>query len=158
MDFSPVLSGDLDFRAAIPLGDKVTFLPDVRLRSISHFGEKMVDGLIHTNFTGGVLAARYTEDQLPFFGINHVLPLEDFVVDATLELRFNPMEKLYFSALAGVIPADDEIRGLLTNPLPDIFAFGLQAAYDTIVGPIKFNVHWSNTQGWGAYLGVGYDF
>ncbi len=157
-DFSPVLSGDLDIRAAVPLGDKFTFLPDLHLRSISHFGEKAVDGLIHTNFAGGVLAARYTEDQLPFFGINHVLMLEDYLADLTFELRANPVDKLYFSALAGVLVTDDKIGGLLKNPLPDIFAFGAQAAYDTIVGPVKFNVHWSDTQGWGAYLGVGFDF
>ena len=158
LDFSPVLSCDLDLRAAVPVGGKFTFLPDLRLRGISHFGEKAVDGLIHTNFAGGVLAARYTEDQLPFFGINHVLPLQDYLADATLELRYNAADKLYFSALAGVLVTDDKIGGLLKNPLPDIFAVGLQAAYDTIVGPIRFNVHWSDTQGWGAYLGVGFDF
>ena len=157
-DFSPVLSGDIDFRAAVPVGARLTFLPDIRLRSISHFGEKAVDGLIHTNFAGGVLAARYTEDQLPFFGVNHVLDLGDYLADATLELRFNPLDKLYFSALAGVLITDDKIGGLLANPLPDIFAFGAQAAYDAIVGPVKFNIHWSNSQGWGAYLGVGFDF
>ena len=157
-DFSPVLSGDLDLRAAIPLGGKFTFLPDLRLRSISHFGEKAVDGLFHTNFVGGVLARRYTEDQLPFFGINHVLPMQDYLADATLELRYSPADKLYFSALAGVLVTDDKIGGLITHPLPDIFALGLQAAYDTIVGPVRFNIHWSDTQKWGAYLGVGFDF
>ena len=84
--------------------------------------------------------------------------LEDYVADATFELRYNPLDKLYFSALAGVITADDKIGGLLKDPLPDIFAFGAQAAYDTIVGPVKFNVHWSNVKGWGAYIGVGFDF
>ena len=158
LDFSPVLSGDLDIRAAVPLGGRVTFLPDVRLRMIEHFGEDSVDGLIHTNYAGGVLAARYTEDQLPFFGVNHVLEVDDYVADVTTELRFNPVEKLYFSALAGVIITDNEIPALLRDPLPDIFAFGAQAAYDSLVGPVKFNVHWSNTQGWGAYLGVGFDF
>ena len=157
-DFSPVLSCDLDFRAAFPIGGKFSFLPDIRLRSISHFGEKALDGLIHTNFAGGMLAARYTDDQLPFFGVNHVLEVDDYVADVTMELRFNPAEKLYFSALAGVIVTDNKIGGLLANPLPDIYALGLQAAYDTIVGPAKFNIHWSNTQGWGAYLGVGFDF
>ncbi|NLZ19375.1 MAG: hypothetical protein GXY24_03790 [Bacteroidales bacterium] len=158
LDFSPVLSCDLDFRAAVPLGEKFTFLPDLRLRGISHFGEKSEDGLIHTNFAGGVLAARYTEDQLPFFGINHVVPLDDYVVDATLELRYNPLDKLYLSALAGVIITDNEIGGLLSCPIPDIYAFGMQAAYDTFVGPVRFNLHWSDSLGWGAYLGVGFDF
>ena len=157
-DFSPVLSCDLDFRGAFPISSRLSFLPEVHLRSISHFGEKMVDGLIHTNFAGGVLAARYTEDQLPFFGVNHVLEVDDYVTDVTMELRYNPVDKLYLSALAGVIITDNEIPGLFKDPLPDIFAFGAQAAYDTIVGPVKFNVHWSNTQGWGAYLGVGFDF
>ena len=53
---TPVLTSALDFKAAIPLGGRVSFLPDIRLRNIWHFGEKAHDGLIHTNFVGGRLA------------------------------------------------------------------------------------------------------
>ena len=156
--FTPVLTSRLDFKAAIPVGSGATFLPDVRLRGITHFGEKAHDGLIHTNFAGGRLAGRYVEDQMPFFGFDHVYMLGDLVINAVTELRFNPLRNLYFSALGGVILTDDEVLDLLKNPLPDVFAFGAEAAYDTIVGPIRLGVHWSNAFHWGAHISLGFDF
>ena len=63
--FTPVLTTGVDLRVAVPLGSNWALLPDVRLRGISHFGEEVVDGLFHTNFAGGALAARYAEDSCP---------------------------------------------------------------------------------------------
>ncbi len=156
--FSPVLSGDFDFRAAVPMGQRLTFLPDIHLRAISHFGSEVVDGLYHTNFAGGTLAGRYTDDQVPFFGVNHVIATGDYLVDATLGLRIQAVDKLYVTALAGALVYDDRIGALLTHPLPDIWAVGAEAAYDTFAGPVRFNVHWSNPLGWGAHLSFGFDF
>ena len=157
-NFSPVLSAGLDFRMGIPLASRLTLVPDVRLRAIKHFGYSEEGDLIHTNFVGGALAGRYVEDQLPFFGFNYVLATGNLLINATGALRFTPIEKLHFSALAGILFYDDTLRGLFSTLRPDCFAFGAEAGYDTIVGPIKFNVHWSNFQGWGAYLSLGFDF
>ena len=156
--FSPILSGDLDLLAAVPLGGNWSFLPDVRLRSIIHFNDKAADDLVHTNFVGGMLAGRYIEDQMPFFGFNRVMPAGDYLINATLGLRYRAADRFYLSALAGAISSDDAIFNLLKNPLPEAWALGAEAAYDTFAGPIKFNVRWSDTQGWGAYFSIGYDF
>ncbi len=157
-DFTPILKGGVDFRAAIPLGGKWAFVPDVRLRTVSHFGEEVADGVAHTNFVGGSLAARYTEDQVPFFGLNNIMATGDYLVDAVASLRWNPLENLYFSALGGVLIHENSIGELISHPLPDTWALGAEAAYDTIAGPVKFNLHWSDSQGWGAYLSFGFDF
>ena len=157
-DFTPVLVGSVDFRAAIPLGRDWTLLPDVRLRAITHFGEEVVDGLIHTNFVGGALAARYTDDQVPFFGFNNVMALGDYLLDTVVALRWRPAGNFYLSALGGLIIHDNSLGGLISNPLPDIWALGAEAAYDTFVGPIRLNLHWSGIQGWGAHLSLGFDF
>ncbi len=157
-EFTPILTGSVDFRAAIPLGGTWTLLPDVRLRTISHFGEEVVDGVFHTNFVGGSLAARYAADQVPFFGLNNILATGDYLIDAVASLRWNPLNNLYVSAMGGVLIHDNSIGGLLSNPLPDTWALGAEAAYDTIAGPVRFNLHWSNMQGWGAYLAFGFDF
>ncbi len=156
--FTPILTGKLDFRAAVPLGRNWTFLPDIRWRNVSHFGEEVVDDLAHTNFAGGTLAGRYIEDQLPFFGFNHVVATGDYLIDATTALRFRAADRFYLSALAGALLFDDSLTGLISNPLPDTWALGAEAAYDSFAGPIKFNVHWTNTLGWGASLSFGYDF
>ena len=156
--FTPVLFSSLDFRAAIPLGKRWCLLPDVRVRTLSHFGEDVVDGLIHTNFVGGALASRYTDEQVPFFGVNNVLATGDHLLNSVLALRWRPVGNLYASAMAGVLIHDNTVRGLIANPLPDTWALGLEAAYDTFAGPVRFNIHWSDTQGWGAYLSFGLDF
>ena len=156
--FSPVLSGDLDFRAAVPLGPRWAFLPDVRLRTVSHFGEEAVDGLAHTNFVGGTLAGRYAEDQVPFFGFNHVVATDDYLVGATLGLRFQAADRFFLTAQAGALSYDASVSALLAHSLPRDWALGAEAGYDTFVGPVRFNIHWSNTMGWGAHLSFGYDF
>ena len=157
-DFTPVLSMGMDLRAAIPLGGNWTLLPDVHLRGISHFGEEMVDGLFHTNFVGGALAGRYADDQVPFFGTNTLLAAGDFLIDSMLELRWRPLGNLYFSALAGALSYDDRLGELFRSLRPDIWALGLEGAYDTFAGPVKLILHWSNIQGWGAYISLGFDF
>ena len=156
--FSPILAGVLDFRAAVPLGSRWTFLPDIRLRTLSHFGEEAVDGLFHTHFVGGTLAGRYVEDQVPFFGFNHVVATRDYLIDTTLGLRLQAADRFYLTALAGALSDADSVGGFLANPLPHTWALGAEAAYDSFAGPVKFNVHWTNTLGWGAHLSFGFDF
>ena len=87
-----------------------------------------------------------------------MLATGDYLVDATFGMRFTPVEKLHFTGLAGVLYYDDTIGGMLSTLRPDCVAVGAEAAYDTIVGPFKFNLHWSSFQGWGAYLSLGLDF
>ena len=63
-----------------------------------------------------------------------------------------------FSALAGAIKSNDRFLEMVRHPLPDVFAFGAKAAYDTIVGPIRLSAHWSSQFKWGAHLSLGFDF
>jgi NTE family protein len=156
--FTPVLTAGVDFGAAIPLGEKWAMLPDVRFRGISHFGEEVVDDLFHTNFVGGALPGRFADDQLPFFGVNSLLATGDYLFDITLRTRWNPLKNLYFSAIGGVLIHDNSLGDLFSNPVPDLWALGLEGAFDTLVGPVKMNVHWSNIHGWGVYLSLGFDF
>ena len=156
--FSPILTGCLDVRAAIGLGDTWTLVPDLRLRTISHFGEEVVDGILHTNYVGGMLPARYTDDQLPFFGLSNIQIAGDYLVDAVVGIRCRPINSLYLTGLAGLLAHADSFGGLFQRPLPYTWALGAEAAYDTIAGPARFNLHWSNGQGWGAYLAFGFDF
>ena len=157
-NFTPVLTMGMDLRAAIPLGGNWALLPDVHLRGISHFGEEMVDGLFHTNFVGGSLAARYADDQVPFFGLNTLLAAGDFLVDTVLELRWRPLGHIYLSAQGGILSYANRFVDLFKTPWPNVWALGLQGAYDTFAGPVKLDLHWSNIHGWEAYVSLGFDF
>lgn len=157
-DFSPILTTGVDFGAAIPLGAKWALLPDLHLRAISHFGEEVVDGLFHTNFVGSVLPGRFADDQVPFFGMNTLLATGDYLIDLTAKVRWNPIKNLYVGAQGGVLIHDNSLGALFRNFGPDVWALGLEGAYDTILGPIKLDVHWSNIHKWGVYLSLGFDF
>ena len=58
----------------------------------------------------------------------------------------------------GALQYDDSVGALVKDLRPDVWALGLGAAYDTVVGPLKLNVHWSNIHKWGAYISLGFDF
>ena len=156
--FAPVLSGRLDLRAALPLAGRFTFLPDLRLRSISHFGGHAREDLLHANFVGGRLAGRYFEDQLPFFAYSRTVIAGDYLVDASATVRFNPAGRFFVSAMAGVLYDSDTVRGLFSTLRPGGWGLGLEAACNTIGGPIRLGLHWSDQQGWGAFLTLGFDF
>jgi len=157
-DYSPILTLGADLGAAIPLGQKWALLPDLRLRGISHFGEEVVDGLFHTNFVGGVLPGRFADDQIPFFGVNSLLATGDYIIDLTAKVRWNPIKNLYFSAQGGMLVYDDSLGALFRDFGPDVWAVGLEGAYDTLLGPVKLDIHWSNVHKWGAYISLGFDF
>ena len=157
-DFTPVLTAAVDFGTAVPLGEKWELLPDLHLRAISHFGEEVVDGLFHTNFVGSVLPGRFAEDQVPFFGVNTLLATGDYLIDLVAKVRWNPLKNLYVSAQGGVLIHDNSIGAMFRNFGPDVWAVGLEGAYDTLLGPVKLDIHWSNVHKWGAYISLGFDF
>ena len=156
--FTPILSGRLDLRAAIPLSGRVALLPELRLRSFSHFGEDIRDGLLHTTYLGGTLAGRYFEGQTPFFALSRTEAVGDYLASASAALRFQLTEPIFVSALAGVFYDDDKIPGLFSSARPDGWGLGIEAACNTIGGPIRLGLHWSDRQGWGAQLTIGFDF
>ena len=41
---------------------------------------------------------------------------------------------------------------------PTYYGAALELGYDSVVGPVKANVHWSDFIGLGAYVSVGFDF
>ena len=90
--------------------------------------------------------------------LNNIVAAGDYLIDLVGQFRWEILNNLYASAMAGFLIHDNSLIDLAKNPLPDTWAIGAEAAYDTIAGPVKFNLHWSNTQGWGAYLAFGFDF
>lgn len=164
--FNSVIKLGLDFRHVFRLSDKFAIIPDVHLRNVIHTGEQTdTDGhrykdlsVLHTNFVGGDMGARYTDSQVPFFGINNVVNADEYLTAATVEFRYNPVRKFYLSAMTGLVESNDNLMSLVTGFNPDWWAFGAEAAYNFIGGPIKLNVHWCNALKWGMYVSFGFDF
>ena len=164
--FEPVLMLGLDWKHVFRISDAVALIPDVHLRNIFTSAERLgSDGhiykdisILHTNMVGGTIDKRYTEGQVPFFGINNLVPCDEHMAVASLELRVNPFNKLYFSALAGLVESNDTFSEMFSGFTPDFYAFGLQAGYNTPLGPLKFDLHWNQVHKFGVYFSFGYDF
>lgn len=160
--FKPILGAGLDFKAAIPAGQYLTILPEIHARSIANAGDLSEAGsdhsIIHSNFVGGAIAGRYIDNQVPFFGINNVIMAEPNLATVSLELRGTPAKNLHVSAMAGYIKSEKEIVDIIASFTPYLWAAGVGVGYNTIVGPLKFNIHWNNNSRWGMYASLGFDF
>lgn len=164
--FRPVLTVAAGFRTVVPLGGKLAFIPEIYLRGVLSTGENTDGGghvykdisVLHTNFVGGDIAGRYTDSQIPFFGLDNVTIADEYLSTVALELRYNPARRFYVSAMTGIIESNDSASRFIPDFSPDIWAVGAEFAYDSVAGPIKLNCHWSNTNKWGVYVSFGFDF
>lgn len=164
--FRPVLTVAAGFRTVVPLGGKLAFIPEINLRGVLSTGENTDGGghvykdisVLHTNFVGGDIAGRYTDSQIPFFGLDNVTIADEYLTTVALELRYNPARRFYVSAMTGIIESNDSASRFIPDFSPDIWAVGAEFAYDSVAGPIKLNCHWSNTNKWGVYVSFGFDF
>lgn len=164
-DFHPVIKLGINYKSIIKLSDSWAIIPELYLRAIMNTGVKVDDSgtykdlsVLHTNFIGSSFPGRYTDTQVPFFAINDIFNADEYLSSMTIELRFNPYKNLFLSALAGFVESSDNLGDFVSNFKPDHYAAGVQAAYNTAIGPLKINFHWSNSQRWGSYISLGFDF
>ena len=165
-DFRPVLALGLDFKASIKASQAMSFIPEIHLRNIFNSPSSSRSdtenyhnlSILHSNFAGGSIAGRYTEGQIPFFGIGNVVITSDQLVSATLEMRVRAWKKMYLSAMAGILESNTTIEELALHFSPDYYAFGLQAGYNLSGMPLKLNLHWNQVHKWGIHISLGYDF
>ena len=186
--FKPIYSVGIDVKGVIPMGsDRVKLIPDFHWRNIfnsyPHNVEVFVDesgkeqyyysplfSAMHHNFLGSRIEGKYAENQVPFFGINSVSVCEsngvfyDHLVTLAFDLRVSVIKNLYLSALGGYAHMAATLPDFFTyKNHKDIFAAGVQASYNTIVGPISVDFHWANRTGsfiddWGFHISAGFDF
>ena len=145
-----------DFRSAASVSEKFTFVPSLYGRFL--IGDNIP--LPYLNMVGGSLAGRFLDQQIPFMGINNAAITQDILLIHRQEFRYKIMKNNYISAILNVgdsVPTFKSIPEWNSHDL--IFGAGLQYSYDMVVGPLTFNVHWSNiTRKVGAYFSLGFDF
>jgi len=113
----------------------------------------------YMNIAGGSMTGRYFEQQVPFIGINYATPLSDKMVKLDIDFRFHLTKNNWLSLMGGAIKDSNHLDSDLLWTGDTIIGFGAEYAYNTIMGPVKFNVHYSNlTDSVGAYFSFGYDF
>ena len=137
---------------------RITFIPQFYSRMI--IGENRL--YAYHNNIGSNIFGRIYDYQLPFIGLNHSTDLTDAykcIHVGRLDVRYNIYKKNYITAMVNYGRASFELMDLLKNDCSDdSFGAGLMYSYNSIIGPISFQVHWlSDTdQPWGAYINIGY--
>ena len=140
--------------AAIPLGRKVTLIPQTYNRWI--FGND--SHRYYANMVGSYMAGRYVPWHLPFVGINHTFDASWRVDIARLDLRVNLFKQHYLTLMGNYMANWDYTPGF-DLMLENYYGFGAGYSINTIVGPVKLIAHWSNlSKRVGFYFSLGYDF
>ena len=150
-----VVSASLE--AALSLGKRLTFLPNI------HVGWYTVENSVymnpkHTPASGGFLAERYIENQMPFFGLpsgfRYCWPLS---ATAQMDMRYRFYGKNYLTVRAGLFKDGNNLDELLG--VDPIYAYGAEYSHQTMVGPLRIAAQWSNFEpGFSVYASIGFDF
>jgi NTE family protein len=97
------------------------------------------------------------EQQMPFVGINNLSAMKNILTVFRTDYRFRLAKNHYMTGILNYARDCDRFDGY-TQGL-GYFGAAVQYSYDTIFGPMTFNVHWSDlTQKVGIYFSVGYNF
>ena len=140
--------------AVLPLSFwRFSIVPQANLRFI--FGDDIP--LFYANIIGGDIAGRYADQQVAFMGINNATFRRNNLAVGRLDLRYRAGNNHYVT-LTGNASWDFENFGKIQGG-ELMWGVGAGYAYNTIVGPIKLNLHYSSlTRGLGAYFAVGFNF
>ena len=138
-------------------GNAFSFIPSINIRTL--FGPEVP--IQFANTMGGSLAGRYLEQQIPFIGITNAASMSKLLGVARADFRFRLSRNNYLTGIYNYAVTANDFDAFLDweSKVFDCHGFGLQYTYNSIVGPICFNVHWSDyTHRVGAYFSLGFDF
>ena len=143
----------LDAKTVVRMSDIFSVLPYFNARAL--FGDDIP--VAYFNAMGGTIAGRYVDQQIPFVGITNLAAMKSILTVYGLDLRFRLARNHYLTGIVNYARDCDYLvdyaQGL------GYFGAGVEYAFDTIFGPIKGNVHWSNITGKvGVYLSGGFNF
>ena len=114
--------------------------------------------LLYSNMMGGDMAGRYLDHQIPFAGVVGGMLMGQKLFVGRLEGRYRLGVNHYVSAVVNSAMDFNDFSGL-TSSSEIYMGLGLGYAYNSIVGPLKFQLHWSSaTRRVGAYIALGYNF
>lgn len=140
-------------KGVVPLGESFAFIPYANVRFLLGYDVPVA----YFNAVGGSLAGRYVDQQMPFIGVTNLWAMKNLLTIVGMDFRFRLFKNNYMTAIVNYARDCDHFNHYLQGL--GYFGAGLEYAYDTIFGPIKANVHWSNmTRGVGFYISAGYNF
>ena len=140
-------------KGVLPVGDVFAYIPYANIRFL--LGHDVP--VAYFNAIGGSLAGRYVDQQMPFIGVTNLWAMKNLLTMAGMDFRFKLHKNHYLTGIVNYARDCDHFSKYLSGL--GYFGAGVEYAYDTIFGPIKANIHWSNLSGKvGFYISAGYNF
>ena len=142
-----------DAKVVAPIGSRFALIPYLNARML--FGQDVP--VAYFNALGGSLAGRYVDQQIPFIGITNLSAMKNILTVFGMDMRVRLARNHYLTGIVNYARDCDSFIGYGKGL--GYFGAGIEYAFDTIFGPIKGNLHWSNiTNKVGVYLSAGFDF
>ena len=142
-----------DAKVVVPGGKVFAFIPSFNARFL--FGNDVP--VAYFNAMGGSMPGRYVDQQMPFVGVNNLSAMKNILTVFRTDFRFKVLKNNYVTAIVNYARDCDRLKDYAVGD--GYFGAALEYSYDTIFGPLSFNVHWSNlTNVVGIYLSAGFSF
>ena len=155
VDTEPFMIFATELSKVYDLGNGLAIIPRANIRL--GLGKEIPTP--YMNIIGGTMSGRYFSQQIPFMGIGYATPVSNKIILGTVDFRWSPANNHYFTLEGGFFKDSDEFDANLIWSGRQNFGVGLEYGYDSIIGPIKLNIHWSDkTKSVGAYFSAGFDF
>lgn len=154
---TPFHAIQIDAKAVFGNGGLFSVIPSAYLRFL--FSSADIP-LPYINVAGGSMIGRYMQQQIPFVGVNDFFAAEDKLFVLRSDFRFKLFKNNYLNAIVNFADTFAEMKDFVNfNNSKRYIGAGIEYAYDSIIGPIKADIHWSNySNRVGVYLSIGYDF
>ena len=142
-----------DAKAVLQVGEIFAFIPSFNMRFL--FGDEIP--VPYFNAIGGSLAGRYIDQQIPFIGVTNISAMKNILTVYRTDYRFRIIKNHYVTGIFNYARDCDTFRTYAEGL--GYFGAGVEYAFDTIFGPFRANIHWSNlSDSIGVYLSAGYNF
>ena len=150
-DYFHIISADV--KTVLPVGDVFAFIPSANVRFL--LGHEIP--VAYFNAVGGSLPGRYVGQQLPFIGVTNLHAMRNILTMARMDFRFRLHKNHYLTGIVNYLRDSDTFADYISGT--GYVGAGLEYGFDTIFGPLKANVHWSDMTGKvGFYISAGFDF
>jgi len=137
-------------------GDMFAAIPSINARYL--VGDRIP--VPFANVIGGSLPGRYIDQQIPFVGITDAAPALTFLAVARADFRVKLFKNNYVTGIFNYAFTANDLGDLTDrSTFNNIFGAGIQYTYNTIIGPLSADIHWSDySRKVGFYVSLGFDF
>jgi len=157
--FSPFHVAAIDGKFIVPAKKVFAFIPSFYARAI--INNKVNAPFMYANYVGGSIQGRYFAQQMPFMGINNCAAFGNYIAMVRTDFRFNVKGSHYLTFIANYLKDGGDLKEFIKYDTKNygFYGVGAEYSYNTIIGPLTANVHYSNiTKCPGGYVSIGVVF